>query len=208
MAAAGRKWGRDLMGARALLGDGSPKTPRSPCAASVISLSEGAVVSAGDQLRSITREGYERLQAQLDELVTVRRAELASRRRDARDAGDGADGHSDHAQALEEHALLERRIAALRQTLALVQVIDPNVDGTAGIGAYVRLRMPNGAALRLQLVGTAEADPGQGRISIGSPVGQAIFGQRRGDVVDVQAPGGTQRVEILEIESPSVALAA
>ena len=109
----------------------------------------------------------------------------------------------DHSEALEEHALLERRIAALRQTLALVKVIDPAADGTAGIGAYVRLRMPSGASLRLQLVGAAEADPGQGRISIGSPVGQAIVGRRHGDVVDVQAPGGTQRIELLEIESAS-----
>ncbi|MDP1850098.1 MAG: GreA/GreB family elongation factor [Solirubrobacteraceae bacterium] len=164
-------------------------------------------MSAADGLRSITREGYARLQAQLDELVTARRSELASRLRDARDGGGGPDANSDHAEALEAHALLERRIAGLRQTLALVKVIVPDADGTAGIGAYVRLRMPSGAALRLQLVGTAEADPGQGRISIGSPVGQAILGRRHGDVVDVQAPGGTHRVEILEIESAG-ALAA
>lgn len=165
-------------------------------------------MSAAEQLRSITLAGYERLQAQLDQLVTVRRPELASWLRDARDGGGGPDRNSDHAEALEEHALLERQIAALRQTLALVKVIDYDADGTAGIGAYVRLRMPNGASTRHQLVGTAEAEPGQGRISIQSPVGQAIFGRRRGDVVDVQAPGGTHRVEILEIAPPSDALAA
>jgi transcription elongation factor GreA len=160
-------------------------------------------VSAADALRSITREGYERLQGELDEFVTVRRAELASRLRDARDAGGGPDANSDHAGALEEHALLERRIATLRRTLALAQVIDSDADGTAGIGAYVRLHMPGGTAIRLQLVGTAEADPAQGRISIASPVGQAILGRRHGDVVDVEAPGGTRRIEILEIESPA-----
>jgi len=165
-------------------------------------------VSAADQLRSITREGYERLQAQLDELMTVRRAELASRLRDARDDGGGPDGNSDHAEALEEHALLERRIAALRQTLALVKVIDYDADGTVGLGAYVRLRMPSGDSMRCQLVGAAEADPARCRISVGSPVGQAILGRRHGDVVDVQAPGGTHRIEILRIESPSGALAA
>jgi len=159
-------------------------------------------VSAVEQSRSITREGHERLQAQLDELVTVRRRELASRLRAARDGGGGPDGNADHADALEEHALLERQIAALRQTLALVKVIDYDANGTAGIGAYVRLRMPGGDATRYQLVGTAEADPGRRRISVRSPVGQAILGQRHGDVVDVQAPGGTQRIEILEIESP------
>lgn len=158
---------------------------------------------SADQLRSITREGYERLEAQLHELVTVRRAELASWLRDAREGGGGPDGNPDHAEALEEHALLERQIAELRHTLAHVRVIDTDCDGTAGLGAYVRLRMPNGASMRYQLVGPAEADPGQGRISIGSPVGEAIHGRRDGDVVDVEAPGGTQRIEILEIESGS-----
>jgi transcription elongation factor GreA len=159
-------------------------------------------VSAADALRSITREGYERLRGELDELVTLRRGELASQLRDAREGGGGSD-NSDHAAALEEHALLERRIATLRQTLALAQVVDPGTDGTAGLGAYVRLRMPGGVVLRLQLVGTAEADPAEGRISIGSPVGQAILGRRHGDVVDVEAPGGTRRIEILEVESPA-----
>lgn len=165
-------------------------------------------MSAADQLRSITREGYERLRNQLDELVTVRRTEVAERLRDARDGGGGPDGNSDHAEALEEHALLERQIVALRHTLALVKVIDYYADGTAGIGAYVRLRMPNGASLRYQLVGTAEAEPSRRRISIQSPVGQAILGRRHGDVVDVHAPGGTHCVEILEIDPPSDALAA
>lgn len=105
-------------------------------------------MSAADQLHSITREGYERLRNQLDRLLTVRRTEVANWLRDARQGGGGPDGNSDHAEALEEHALLERQIAALRQTLALVKVIDYDADGTAGIGAYVRLRMPNGASMR------------------------------------------------------------
>lgn len=165
-------------------------------------------MSAADQLRSITRAGYERLQDQLDELVTVRRAELASRLRAAREGGGGPDGNSDHAGALEEHALLERQIAALRRTLALVKVIDYHADGTVGIGAYVRLRMGSGASMRYQLVGAAEADPRQSRISIQSPIGQAILGRCHGDVVEVQAPGGTHRIEILDIEPTSGALAA
>jgi transcription elongation factor GreA len=165
-------------------------------------------VSAADQLQSITREGYERLRAQLDELVTVRRAEVAGWLRDARDGGGGPDGNSDHADALEEHALLERQIALLRQTLALVQVTDYDADGTAAVGAFVRLRLPDGVSVRYQLVGTAEAEPGRSRISTRSPVGEAILGRRRGDVVDVHAPGGTHRVEILEIDPPSDALAA
>jgi transcription elongation factor GreA len=68
--------------------------------------------------------------------------------------------------------------------------------------------MPGGDTMRYQLVGVAEADPRQRRISIDSPVGQAIFGHRQGDVVDVHAPGGTHRIEILDIESPATARAA
>ena len=165
-------------------------------------------MSAADQLSSITREGYERLQAQLEELVSVRRAEVARWVRDARDGGGAPDENVDHAEALEEHALLERQIAGLRQTLALVEVIDYNADGTAGIGAHLRLLMPHGVVMSCQLVGTAEAEPRRCRISIQSPIGQAIAGRREGDVVEVDAPGGTHRIEILRIEAAADALAA
>lgn len=165
-------------------------------------------MSAADQLRSITREGHERLRAQLAELVTVRRSEVARRLRDARDGGGRLDDNLDHADALGEHMLLERRIAALRHTLALVQVIDSPAGGTAAMGAHVRLRTPSGDTTRYQLVGAAESDPGQRRISIHSPVGQAILGRRPGDVVDVHAPSGTHRFEILDIDPPATARAA
>lgn len=164
-------------------------------------------MSAADQLRSITPAGHERLRAQLEELVTARRPEVARRLRDARD-GRGPDDNPDHAAGLEELARIERQIAVLRQTLALVKVVDYRADGRAGIGAHVRLRMPRGETLGCQLVGSAEADASRQRISIESPVGQAIAGRCAGDVVDVEAPGGTLRIEILEIESASDALAA
>lgn len=165
-------------------------------------------MSAADQLRSITREGHERLRAQLEELVAVRRHDVARWLRDAREAGGGPDDNPDHAEALEELGLLERQIAVLRHTLAQVKVIDYTADGTAGIGGHVRLRMPSGDTVCYQLVGRAEADASQCRISIDSPVGQAILGRRQGDVVDVHAPAGTHRIEILEIESPPDVLAA
>lgn len=164
--------------------------------------------AAAAQLRSITPEGHQRLRAELAELVSVRRPEVARWLRDARDAGGGPDDNPDHSEALDEHALLERRIAVLRHTLALAEIIDYAADGTAGIGAHVRLRMPGGQTMRYQLVGVAEADPRQRRISIESPVGRAILGRRHGDVVDVHAPSGRHRIEILDIQSPATARAA
>lgn len=153
---------------------------------------------AADQLRSITPEGHERLSAQLAELVTVRRPDVVRWLRDARGGG-APDDNPDHADALETYALLERRIAALRHTLARAEIIDSAPQDTAGIGTSVHLRMPDGHTTRCQLVRAAEAHPQEQRISIESPVGQAIFDRRPGDVVAVHAPGGTQRVEILAI---------
>jgi transcription elongation factor GreA len=164
--------------------------------------------AAADQLRSITREGHARLRAQLAELVSVRRPEVARWLRDARDAGGGPDDNRDHSEALEEHAVLERRIAVLSHTLALAEIIDYAADGTAGVGAYVRLRMPSGDTMLYQLVGVAEADPRQHRISIDSPVGRAILGRRHGDIVDVHAPSGTHRVKVLDVQPPATARAA
>jgi transcription elongation factor GreA len=166
------------------------------------------VSAAVNQLRSITREGHERLRAQLAELVTVRRPEVARWLREARDAGGGPEENPDHLEALEEHAMLERRIATLRYTLALAEVVDYAADGSADIGAHVRLRMLNGVTVTYQLVGVAEADPSQRQISTDSPVGEAILGRRAGDIVEVRAPRGTHRIEILEIDPAPEARAA
>lgn len=146
--------------------------------------------AAVNQMRSITREGHERMRAHLVELVTVRRPEVARWLRAARDAGGRPEENSDHLEALEEHAMLERRIAALRHTLALAEIVDYAADGSADIGAHVRLRMPDGVTVTYQLVGVAEADPSQRQISTDSPVGEAILGRRRGDIVEVRAPRG------------------
>ncbi len=153
---------------------------------------------AADQLRSITREGHARLSAQLAELVTVRRPEVVRWLRDARGGG-AADDNPDHAEALETYALLERRIAALRHTLARAEIVDAASQDTAGIGTSVQLRMPDGRTTRYQLVGAAEAEPQSHRISIDSPVGRAILGRRPGDIVAVHAPRGTHQIEILAI---------
>jgi transcription elongation GreA/GreB family factor len=126
------------MGAVDLVGD-RVGTPRGSARRLFTALTEGAVVSVADQLR--------------DHAGRARAPAKPARR-------------TRHADALEEHALLERQIAALRHTLALMKVLDYDADGTAGIGAYVRLRTPNGASTRYQPVGPAEAEPSQFRISM------------------------------------------
>lgn len=157
---------------------------------------------------SMTRAGYERLQAELDELVTVERVELARRLRDAREDGGEPGENADVAEALEERVLLEQRITELRGRLAEARIVEPADDGTAGIGAYVRLRIDEREPTLYQLVGSAEGDPAERRLSIDSPVGRALAGRVAGDVVDVDAPGGTRRIEIIRIDHTPDALAA
>lgn len=157
---------------------------------------------------SITRAGYERLQAELAELIDVERAELARWLRDAREDGGEPGENADVAGALEERALLEQRIAELRRRIAEARIVEPADDGTAGIGAYLTVRIDGGETTPYQLVGSAEGDPAQRRLSIDSPVGRALAGRVAGDVVEVDAPGGTRRIEIVAVDYTPEALAA
>ena len=148
----------------------------------------------------ITREGFDRLQAELEHLVTAKRREVAEWLRVAKEDGGEPGENLDVAAALDEQAALERRIDELEATLALARIADPPVDGVAGIGQRVQIRLRPGAApIEYHLVGAAEADPAAGRISVDSPVGQALVGHRAGDTVTVETPGGARVVEIVAV---------
>ena len=151
-------------------------------------------------LGSMTREGYERLQAELDELISVQRPALAESLRDAREDGGEPGENTGVAEALEERALLERRISELRRRLAQARIVEPAQDGTIGVGASVRLRTAGSTTIAYQLVGAAESDPSRGRISVESPVGEALLGRVAGEVVEVDAPRGRRRFEIVAVD--------
>ena len=148
----------------------------------------------------ITREGLDRLQAELEHLVTVKRREVAAWLRGAREDGGEPGENLDVAAALDEQAALERRIDELEATLALARVAEPPPTGVAGIGRRVEICLePGGTVIGYHLVGAVEADPAAGRISIDSPVGRAVAGHRPGDVVQVQTPGGARSIEIVAV---------
>jgi transcription elongation factor GreA len=177
-----------------------PSTPRAGRAASLVPATQGEDVSiAADRSDLITREGSPRLHAELERLVTTARAEIARWLRDARDDGTEPGENPDLSDALEEQALLERQIAELEHRLATARIVEPAADGTAAIGAHVHLRGPSGTTRVYQLVGALEADPSRRRLSIESPVGQALLGRVAGDAVEVDAPRGRCRFEILAI---------
>ena len=157
---------------------------------------------------NMTQEGYERLQSELLTLTTTARRELAERLRDARAAGANPAENGDLIDALDESALLEQRIGELTSRLATARVAAPAAhDGVAAIGTRVSLRTRDGEMLHYELVGAGEADPARWRISISSPVGEAIVGRRAGDQVDIEAPRRRVRVELVAVEPLGAELA-
>ena len=149
----------------------------------------------------ITVEGLEKLKAELDELVNVRRVELANRLHIAIKQGDLSE-NADYISAKEEQAFLEGRILELEAVVRNAVLIEDNAggDGIAVLGSYITV-VEEGYddEESYHIVGVTEADPSKGRISHESPLGKALLGHVVGDVISVQAPAGEIRFRIVEI---------
>lgn len=153
--------------------------------------------TADDELL-VTAHGYEQLCEELETLRTERRAALTDQLREARE-----DGDPDNPMLfnlLEEQAQLEARINLLEAQVAAAQVVRPAGDGTAGIGSCVCVRhSDSGDVVEYDLVGPVESDIGNGRLSVGAPVGRALVGRSSGDKVVVETPVGRQELEVLSV---------
>jgi transcription elongation factor GreA len=153
----------------------------------------------------LTQEGLKQLQDEVSLLSSVKREEVAERIRAARDFGDIME-NSEYDDAKNEQALLEHRISLLQEKLRRARVIkDSEIDTErVCVGSTVTLRDKDAGETRVYtLVGSAEADPTNARLSNESPVGQAIIGKRVGDVVRVPVPVGALNYEILAIRKMS-----
>jgi transcription elongation factor GreA len=151
----------------------------------------------------ITPAGRERLEAELERLTTTGRREIAERLEHAAATEANCVENAAYHDVRDEQALLERRIALLLERLQSAQVIEPQLgNGRVDVGERVRVRdLESGARLDLELVGTHESDAAAGRISVASPLGQAIVGRRRGEIAEVDAPRGRLRFKILAVEA-------
>lgn len=158
----------------------------------------------------ITRDGLERLSAELEQLTTDGRCEIADRLRHAAASEANREENADYLGVREDQALLERRIALLEDRLRSAQVIDPQPgNGRVDLGERVRVRaLDSGERLELELVGPLESDAAVGRISVVSPLGQALLGLRRGQIAQVDAPRGRLQFKILAVEAPQSPRAA
>jgi transcription elongation factor GreA len=154
------------------------------------------------QRTPMTRDGFSRLQQELEQLKREARPRIIKAIAEARAHGDIAENAEYHA-AKERQGFIEGRIRELEAKVSAAEVIDPPRDGARiTFGSTVRLRGPDGKEVRYQIVGSDEADPGSGRISVLSPIARTLIGKEVGDEVRVQAPGGARAFEVLQVNFP------
>lgn len=151
----------------------------------------------------LTKEGYEKMVAEHEELVAVRRKEVAGKLKEAISQGDISE-NSDYDAAKNEQAELEERIHKLENMIRMAKIIedDDNLDGSVvGVGLKVKVKeMESGDVDEYVIVGATEADPFEGKISNVSPVGAALLGNKVGKMVHVDVDdGNTVTYKIMSI---------
>ena len=152
----------------------------------------------------LTPEGYKKLQEEIDHLRGEKRREVAERIRVAREFGDIAE-NAEYDDAKNEQAMLEHKIAQLEERLLHARVIDAGDIDTSvvSIGSVVRLRDVDAKeTVEYFIVGSAEANPAERKLSNESPVGKAIIGRKKGETVEVTTPRGSKiKFKIMEIKA-------
>lgn len=150
----------------------------------------------------LTHHGLQKLEEELDHLKSVKRREVAERIKVAISYGDISE-NSEYDDAKNEQAFIEGRIITLEKMLRNARIISQHeVDtGSIGIGSTVIIKdLEFGEVMEYTIVGTAEADPVENKISNESPVGRALLGRGIGDKIEVHVPVGAIQYEILEIK--------
>jgi transcription elongation factor GreA len=151
----------------------------------------------------LTPEGFKKLKEEIEYLSTEKRREVADRIRIAREFGDIAE-NAEYDDAKNEQALLEHRIAVLEERMRAARVIEKKEisKDVVSIGSHVKLRdIDAKQTIEYHIVGSAEANPAEHKLSNESPVGKAIIGKKKGEVVEVSAPRGSLKFKIMEIKA-------
>lgn len=153
-----------------------------------------------ERVHFLTPEGKEKLIQELEFLRTVRRQQVAESLKSAVDEGDLTE-NAGYEETKREQAFVEGRIRDIEAILASAQVLEEESPcDVVSLGRRVTVREEGHEPETYQIVGRAEADPWQGRISNESPLGRALLGRRVKERIEVQTPGGLARFEIIAIE--------
>ena len=152
----------------------------------------------------ITAEGLEKLKGEIEHLSTTKRREVAARIKQAREFGDISE-NSEYDDAKNEQALVEQRITLLEDKVRRSTVIDEKKIDTdvVSVGVVVHVKdQKSGDSRRFQIVGSAESDLTDGKLSNESPIGAALLGHKRGEIVTAEVPRGPKRkLKITKIEA-------
>lgn len=155
-----------------------------------------------DKPTYLTRDGRTKLEAELEELVTVQRKEVAERIAAAKELGDISES-GEYEDAKKAQSLLEGRIRDIKHILSRAELIDEDqvANGEVRVGSSVTVRLEEDDEEETwTIVGSAEANPRQGRISNESPIGAALLGKRPRQKVTVQTPSGVMKLTIVKIK--------
>ncbi|MDQ0218209.1 transcription elongation factor GreA [Peribacillus cavernae] len=156
---------------------------------------------AMEKVFPMTKEGKGKLEQELEQLKMVKRKEVVERIKIARSFGDLSE-NSEYDSAKEEQAFVEGRITTLENMVRNAKIIEEDKmdSDTVSLGKSVTfVELPNGDKETYIIVGSAEADPFEGKISNDSPIAKSLLGKKVGDSVAVQTPGGEMRVKIVTI---------
>ena len=149
----------------------------------------------------MTREGYERLKSDLEDMKTRGRAEAARAIGEAREKGDLSE-NAEYDAAKEAQGMLELRINELEKQLSSARVLDASSVDTSQVTVLAKVtivNIKNKAKLTYQLVSESVADLKSKRISVNSPMGQGLLGKKVGEIAEVNTPNGTMQFQVLEI---------
>lgn len=159
-----------------------------------------------DDRIAMTRDGYDKLKAELERLRTVEMIAVTKRVAAARDLGDLSENAEYHA-AREDQGLLQAKINELSDRLARAELVDPTnlPKDTVVFGSRVTVKdLDVDEEETFELVGPGQENPERGRILTSSPIGQGLLGKKKGEVAEIQVPSGTIRFKVLDISVASI----
>ncbi|UUV99023.1 Transcription elongation factor GreA [Vagococcus luciliae] len=154
-----------------------------------------------EKVYPVTLEGKLKLEEELEMLKTVKRKEIVERIKIARSFGDLSE-NSEYESAKDEQAFVEGRITTLENMIRFAQIIDSDSadKDTVSLGRTITfVELPDGEEEEYTIVGSAEADPFEGKISNDSPIAKALLGHKLNDIVKIETPGGSMDVKIQKI---------
>ncbi|MBP1670854.1 MAG: transcription elongation factor GreA [Bacteroidales bacterium] len=153
------------------------------------------------KIHYLTAEGLEKLKAEFQQLISVERPSISKQIAEARDKGDLSE-NAEYDAAKEAQGLLELKISKLEDMIANARIIDESRINTTHVQIMNKVKLKNlsnDSVVEYTLVGETEANLREGKLAAATPIGRALIGKKKGDVVEVNVPSGVLKFEVLEI---------